>query len=58
MQVEIARTIGEHNVRLPVVDDDGKLESIATVDDHVSTVGEQLDEVADTIEAQSLDYSP
>lgn len=57
--IEIARTIGEHNVRrIPVVDDDGKLESIATLDDLVGTVGEQLDEVADTIEAQSPDYSP
>lgn len=57
--IEIARTVGEHNVRrIPVVDDDEKLASIVTVDDLVSTVGEQLDEVADAIEAQSPEYSP
>ena len=57
--VEIARRIDEENVRrLPVVDDDGELSGIVTTDDVVATVGEQLDDIADTIEAQSPDYSP
>lgn len=57
--IEIARTIGEHNVRrIPVVDDNGDLTGIVTQDDVVATVGEQLDEIADTIEAQSPEYSP
>lgn len=57
--IEIARTVGEHNVRrVPVVDDEGDLTGIVTVDDVVATVGEQLDEIADTIEAQSPEYSP
>lgn len=52
--------VTDRDVALAVAhgDDDGKLESIVTVDDLVGTVGEQLDEVADTIEAQSPDYSP
>ncbi|GAB3665583.1 CBS domain-containing protein [Halopiger thermotolerans] len=57
--IEISRAIEEHNVRrFPVVDEDGKLEGIATFDDLVATLGEQLDNVADTIEAQSPEYSP
>ncbi|AEH37413.1 putative signal transduction protein with CBS domains [Halopiger xanaduensis SH-6] len=57
--IEISRAIEEHNVRrFPVVDEDGKPEGIATFDDLVATLGEQLDNVADTIEAQSPAYSP
>lgn len=57
--MEISRTINEHNVRrIPVVDDDDELTGIVTLDDLVATIGEQLDNVADTIEAQSPDYSP
>ncbi|SNZ16278.1 CBS domain-containing protein [Natronoarchaeum philippinense] len=57
--IEIARRIDEHNVRrFPVVDDSGDLTGIVTLDDLVSTIGEQLDDVADTIEAQSPEYSP
>lgn len=57
--MEISRTIDETNVRrLPIVDDDGNLTGIVTLDDLVATVGEQLDNVADTIEAQSPDYQP
>lgn len=57
--IEISRAIEEHNVRrFPVVDDDGTLTGIVTLDDLVATVGEQLENVAETIEVQSPDYSP
>lgn len=57
--LEISRAIEEHNVRrFPVVDDDGTLTGIVTLDDLVATIGEQLDDVAETIESQSPDYSP
>ena len=57
--IELARTIGEAKVRrIPVVDDAGALEGLVTLDDLVATIGEQLDEVADVIEAQSPGYSP
>jgi CBS domain-containing protein len=57
--VMIARAIEEHNVRrIPVVDDDGKVTGIVTLDDLVATVGEQLEQVGDTIETQSPDYEP
>ncbi|NUB93930.1 CBS domain-containing protein [Haloterrigena sp. SYSU A121-1] len=55
----ISEAIAEHNVRrFPIVDDDGNLTGIATLDDLIATIGEELDNVADTIEAQSPDYSP
>lgn len=44
--------------RLPVVDDDGKLVGIVTLDDVVATIGEELDDVASVIEAQSRKYKP
>lgn len=57
--IEISRTIGEHGVRrIPVVDENDELTGIVTLDDLVATIGEQLDNVADTIEVQSPDYSP
>lgn len=57
--IEISRAIDEHDVRrFPVVDEDGSLTGIVTLDDLVATIGEQLDNVADTIEVQSPDYSP
>lgn len=57
--IEISRTINEHNVRrIPIVDENGELTGIVTLDDLVATIGEQLDNVADTIEAQSPEYSP
>lgn len=57
--IAISRAIEEHNVRrFPIVDDDGDLTGIATLDDLVATIGEQLDNVADTIESQSPEYSP
>jgi len=57
--IELSRIIGEHGVRrMPVVDDDGALTGIVSLDDLVATIGEQLAEVAETIEAQSPEYSP
>lgn len=57
--IEISRAIDEHDVRrFPVVDEDGTLTGIVTLDDLVATIGEQLDNVADTIEVQSPEYSP
>lgn len=57
--MDISRALGEENVRrLPVVDDDGELTGIVTMDDLVATIGEELDNVADTIEVQSPDYQP
>ncbi len=57
--MELSRTIDEHDVRrIPIVDDEGQLTGIATLDDLVATIGEQLDHVADTIEVQSPDYEP
>lgn len=57
--IEISRAIDEHDVRrFPVVDEDGVLTGIVTLDDLIATIGEQLDNVADTIEVQSPEYSP
>lgn len=57
--IEISRMIEEHNVRrFPIIDDDGKLTGIVTLDDLVATIGEELDNVSETIEAQSPEYSP
>ena len=47
-----------HVRRIPVVDDDGALVGIATLDDVVATVGEMLDDVATVIEGQSREYEP
>ncbi len=55
----VLEAIAEHNVRrFPIVDDDGELVGIATLDDLIATIGEELDNVAETIEAQSPEYSP
>ena len=57
--IEISRVISEHHVRrVPVIDDDGDLTGIVTLDDLVATIGEQLDNVADTIGVNSPEYSP
>lgn len=57
--IEISRAINEHNIRrFPVVDEDGTLTGIVTLDDLVAMIGEQLDDVAETIESQSPEYSP
>ncbi|PCR90426.1 CBS domain-containing protein [Natrinema ejinorense] len=55
----ISEAIRDNNVRrFPIVDDDGELAGIATLDDLVATIGEELENVAATIEAQSPEYSP
>ncbi len=57
--MELSQAIGEANVRrIPVVDENGQLTGMATLDDLVATIGEQLDNVSETIETQSPDYSP
>ncbi|MFC4451717.1 CBS domain-containing protein [Halorussus aquaticus] len=57
--MEISRTIEEQNVRrVPVVDENDRLTGIVTLDDLVATIGEQLDNVSETIESQSPDYRP
>lgn len=56
---ELPRNLGEAKVRrLPVVDDQGALQGIVTLDDVVATIGEEVDNVATVIEAQSPGYSP
>ncbi|MFC7157365.1 CBS domain-containing protein [Halomarina halobia] len=53
------RQFGESRVRrAPIVDDQGTLTGIVTLDDVVATIGEELKFVADVIEEQSPDYSP
>ena len=44
--------------RIPIVDENGELAGVATLDDLAATIGEQLDNVADTIGNQSRDHSP
>jgi CBS domain-containing protein len=57
--VDLPATMADGAVRrIPVVDDDGKLVGIATLDDVVATTGEMLDDVATVIEAQSREYEP
>ena len=55
---EITRIVSEHNVRrIPVVDENGKLTRIVTIDDLITTISEELDDVVDAIESQSPKYS-
>lgn len=57
--MEISRAIDENNVRrIPVVDENNKLTGMVTLDDLVATIGEELDNVSETIEMQSPDYRP
>lgn len=51
---EVARTLGDAGVRrVPVVDDDGTLEGIVSLDDLVVVISEELAEISDVIEMQS-----
>lgn len=57
--VDLPATMAEGHVRrIPVVDDDGRLVGIATLDDVVATIGEMLKDVATVIEGQSREYEP
>lgn len=56
---ELAVQFGEAKVRrLPVVDDDGALEGVVSLDDLIATSAEQLEEAAKVIEEQSPGYAP
>lgn len=56
--VELPKKMAEtHARRIPVVED-GKLVGVATLDDVVATTGEELQDIAEVIEAQSPEYSP
>lgn len=51
--------MGETGVRrFPVVDENGELTGIVTLDDVVATVGHELERIATIIEKQSPEYSP
>ena len=57
--VDLPAAMAEGRVRrIPVVDDDGDLAGIATLDDVVATAGEMLKDVATVIEWQSREYRP
>jgi CBS domain-containing protein len=57
--VDLPATMAEGRIRrVPVVDDDGRLVGIATLDDVVATAGEMLKDVATVIEWQSREYRP
>lgn len=57
--VDLPAAMAEGRVRrIPVVDDDGDLVGIATLDDVVATAGEMLKDVATVIEWQSREFRP
>lgn len=57
--VDLPAAMAEGRVRrIPVVDDDGDLVGIPTLDDVVATAGEMLKDVATVIEWQSREFRP
>lgn len=57
--LEAARTMAEAGIRrIPIVDDSGALTGLVSLDDVVALTGEQLEDVATTIEKQSPEYEP
>jgi CBS domain-containing protein len=57
--IDLPAAMAEGRVRrIPIVNDDGKLVGIATLDDVVATAGEMLKDVATVIEWQSREYRP
>jgi len=57
--VDLPATMAEGRVRrIPVVNDEGTLVGIATLDDVVATAGEMLDDAATVIEGQSRAFEP
>ena len=57
--IDLPATMADGRVRrIPIVDDDGRLVGIATLDDVVATAGEMLDDVATVIESQSREFEP
>lgn len=57
--VDLPARMAEGRVRrIPVVDEDGYLTGIATLDDVVATTGEMLKDVATVIEWQSREFRP
>ncbi|MEF8976541.1 MAG: CBS domain-containing protein [Halapricum sp.] len=57
--IDLPATMAEGRVRrIPVVDDEGTLVGIATLDDVVATAGEMLADAATVIESQSREFEP
>lgn len=57
--VELPATMAEGRVRrIPVVNDEGVLTGVCTLNDVVAVAGEELKDVATVIEEQSPEYSP
>lgn len=54
---EVTEKMHEHSVRrMPVVDDDGKIAGIVTLDDFVVMFTDELSNLAGVVEAESPDY--
>ena len=55
--LDVTRLMGEHAVRrVPVVDDNDKLVGIITLDDVMSLLTRELDDLGDVIEAEAAGY--